>query len=118
MRILVGALTLALLGGCSNVADIRTNPAVLSLSSGRPAKAVAECIRDGWQSKSIVGGSIGGVLQQSGEAFAVVAPNSESPWHVVDVISTANGSSVEYRFYRAWQSPNSKVTEVVKDCSK
>lgn len=118
MRILIGALAVALLAGCSNVADIRSNPALLSISSEKPAKAVAECVRDGWQSTSIIGGSVGGILQQSGERFSVVAPNGESPWHVVDVVPKGGGSIAQYHFYRTWQSPNDMVTKVVSDCSK
>lgn len=118
MRIFVAALGVALLAGCSSIADVRSTPAVLSLSSAKPAKLIAECIRDGWQSTSIVGGSIGGILQQSGDRLSVVAPNGESPWHVVDVTPAASGSSVQYRFYRTWQSPSDKVTQVVSDCSK
>jgi len=118
MRILIGTMAAALLAGCSSVADVRNTPAVLSLSSAKPALAVAECIRDGWQSTSIVGGSVGGILQQSGEKFSVVAPNGESPWHVVDVTPSGTGSRVQYRFYRTWQSPSDKVTHVVSYCSK
>lgn len=118
MRILIGALAMVLLAGCSSVADIRTKPAVLSLSSVKPAKVVAECIRDGWQSTSIIGGSVGGILQQSGESYSVIAPSSESPWHVVDVSPIKTGSSIQYRFYRNWQSPSDKITKVVSDCSK
>lgn len=117
MRILIAALGVALLTGCSSVADIRKTPALMTISSAKPARVVAECIRDGWQSTSIVGGSVGGVLQQSGDKFSVVAPNGESPWHVADVIPTGPGSAVQYRFYRTWQSPSEKVTKVVSDCS-
>lgn len=118
MRILIGVLVVSLLAGCSSVADIRATPAVLSLSSENPAKVVAECIRDGWQSTSIIGGTVGGVLQQSGDKFSVVAPNGESPWHVVDVFPSGSGSTVRYHFYRTWQSPNDKVTKVVSNCIK
>ncbi|QYM99497.1 hypothetical protein K1T36_20740 [Pseudomonas protegens] len=118
MRILIAGLAMALLAGCSSVAEIRATPAVLSLSSPKQAKAVAECIRDGWQATSIVGGSVGGILQQSGEGFSVIAPNSESPWHVADVSPAAGGSIVRYHFYRTWQSPSNQVIRVVSDCTK
>jgi len=118
MRIFVGALAIMLLVGCSSVADIRSTPALLSLHSEKPAKAVAECIRDGWQATSIIGGSVGGTLQQSGEKYSVIAPSGESPWHVVDVTPVKTGSAIQYRFYRTWQSPSDKVTKVVMDCSK
>lgn len=118
MRILVGAVGLVLLAGCANVADIRANPPVLSLISQKSAEQTAECIRDGWQSTSLIGGSVGGVLQKSGRGFSVIAPNPESPWHVADVVpSGATTSKVSYRFHRTWQAPSDKVLVVVKSCA-
>lgn len=118
MRILIGAVGLALLGGCANVADIRANPPVLSLKSTKSAEQVAECIRDGWQSTSIIGGSVGGVLQKSGNSYSVIAPNSESPWHIADIVSVAvDASKITYRFHRTWQEPSEKVLSVVRSCA-
>ena len=118
MRILIATMGLMMLAGCANVADIRKNPPVLSLSSDKSAELTAECIRDGWQSTSLIGGSVGGVLQKSGAGISVIAPNPESPWHLVDVVpSGLTNSKVYYRFYRTWQSPSDKVINVVKACS-
>ncbi|MDH0646228.1 hypothetical protein N5D48_05110 [Pseudomonas sp. GD03858] len=118
MRILIGAVAVMLLAGCANVADIRSSPPVLSLTSKKSAEQTAECIRDGWQSTSLIGGSVGGVLQKSGGSFSVIAPNAESPWHVADVIPTGGSKSkVVYRFHRNWQEPSDRVLDVVKSCA-
>lgn len=118
MRILMGALGLALLAGCANVADIRANPPVLSLKSAKSAEQVAECIRDGWQSTSIIGGSVGGVLQKSGNSYSVIAPNPESPWHIADIAPvTVDSSKITYRFHRTWQAPSERVLGVVRSCA-
>ncbi len=120
MRILIGvvAVAVALLAGCATVGEIRANPPVISLTSSSPAEQVAECIRDGWQSTSLIGGSVGGQLQKSGSSFSVIAPNPESPWHVADVAPLAGSASkVTYRFHRTWQSPAASVTDVVKTCA-
>lgn len=119
MRVFICALGLSLLGGCANVADIRANPAVLSLNSTKSAEQVAECIRDGWQSTSIVGGSVGGVLQKSGNSYSVIAPNPETPWHIADIDpATVDASKITYRFHRTWQAPSGKVVDVVKACAR
>lgn len=117
MKSIIGVV-LVLLAGCATTNDIRTNPPLVKVSSNKPAKSVAECIRDGWQGASLIGGSVGGVLQTSGERYSVIAPNPESPWHVVDVSPTSTGSMVAYHFFRTWQDPSSSVTDVVKNCSR
>lgn len=117
MRILLGALVVALLGGCSTVADIRQNSSLVSLASKNSSESVAECIRDGWQTTSVIGGSVGGVLQKSVDGYAVIAPNAENPWHVVDIKTKGTGSLISYRFYRTWQSPPAAVPETVRRCA-
>lgn len=118
MRKIIMGLALIALSGCSSVSDIRENPPIIELAARRPAKDVAECIRDGWQEIRIIGGSVGGVLQSSGERYSVIAPGAEMPWHVADVSPYGDGSRVSYHFYRTWQSPMARVTEVVKGCSR
>jgi hypothetical protein len=118
MRILIGALAVAMLAGCATTNDIRNNPPIVKVSSSKSAKHVAECIRDGWQGTSLIGGSVGGVLQTSGEKYSVIAPNPESPWHVADVTPMPSGSMVAYHFFRTWQDPSSSVTDVVRNCSR
>lgn len=113
----IAIASLVSLAACSSVSEIRETRALIDVSSSRSARIVAECIRDGWQATPLVGGSVGGILQQSGEKYSVVAPNTESPWHVVDVSPAGSGSAIRYHFYRTWQSPPEKVTSVVKVCS-
>ncbi|EIM13879.1 hypothetical protein PchlO6_2168 [Pseudomonas chlororaphis O6] len=114
----VGVVIAVLLAGCSTVNDIRQNPPLLSIGSVKGAETVAECIQDGWQNTSLIGGTVGGQLQKLGSRYAVVAPNSETPWHVADVSPNGAGSTVSYRFYRTWQSPPDRVTDVVKRCAR
>lgn len=87
MRFLTTAAVILGLVGCSSVAEVRDTPRLLVITSSAPAEQVAECIRDGWQSTKVVGGSVGGVLQKSGARYSVVT-SPEIPWHVVDVYPT------------------------------
>lgn len=118
MRILIGALGLALVVGCASVSDTRSNPPLLDLGSQKPAKDVAECIRDSWQSTTILSVSVGGTLQSSGNRYSVLAPDAQAPLHLVDVEPSKGGSTVKYHFYRTWQSPLERVTDAVKACVK
>lgn len=116
MRALVVLVWLALLAGCASVNDTRSNPPLLSLQSSKPAPGVAECIRDSWQSTTVLGASIGGILQSTGGRYSVLAPDAQAPLHVVDVTPKGSGSFVQYHFYRTWQSPLQRVTDAVKAC--
>jgi hypothetical protein len=118
MRSVVAGLAVILLAGCSSVGDIRKNPPLLEIESKHSAKAVAECIRDGWQATDLVGGSLGGILQTSGDRYTVIAPNPENPWHLADVDPKGIGSLVRYHFFRTWQSPSDKISGVVSACSR
>lgn len=118
MRILIAAVAVAMLAGCASVGDTRSNPPLLSLKSSKPAKAVAECIRDGWQGTTVLGAGIGGTLQTSGDNYTILAPDAQAPLHLVDVTPSKNGSTVRYHFYRTWQSPLERVTDVVRSCAR
>jgi hypothetical protein len=118
MRVLMGALGVAMLAGCASVADTRSNPPLLTLLSPKPAREVAECIRDSWQSTTVLGSSIGGVLQSSGNRYSILAPDVQAPLHLVDIESTNSGSEIRYHFYRTWQSPLQRVTDAVRDCAR
>lgn len=118
MRTLIGAVGITLLAGCASVADTRSNPPLLSLSSQKPAREVAECIRDSWQSTTVLGSSIGGILQTSGSRYSILAPDAQAPLHLVDVDSTNSGSEIRYHFYRTWQSPLGRVTDAVRACAQ
>lgn len=118
MRALIGAVGLTFLAGCASVSDTRSNPPLLTLSSPTPARAVAECIRDSWQSTTVLGSSIGGTLQISGNRYSILAPDAQAPLHLVDVDPTNSGSEIRYHFYRTWQSPLQRVTDAVRACAQ
>lgn len=118
MRVLFGAFGLALLAGCASVAETRSNPPLLTLSSQKSAQQVAECIRDSWQSTTVLGASVGGILQSSGARYSVLAPDAQAPLHLVDVEPSGAGSTVRYHFYRTWQSPLERVTDAVTACAR
>lgn len=118
MRILMVTMMTMILAGCASVGDIRKNPPLLKIESPHSPKAVAECIRDGWQATDLVGGSLGGILQTSGDRYSVIAPNPENPWHLVDVNPKGTGALVQYHFFRTWQSPSDKISSVVSACAR
>ncbi|MFB1630155.1 hypothetical protein [Pseudomonas sp. AP-1] len=117
MRFLIGAMGLALLAGCANVSDTRSNPPLVSVTSSKSPQELAECIRDGWQGIAVLGSGYGAILQSSGNRFSVFSPDSATPWHIADVSPSNSGAAVSYHFYRTWQSPPESVITVIKRCA-
>lgn len=117
MRILIGAVGLALLAGCASVGETRSNPPLLELDSRMQPRQAAECVRDALQSTTVLGAGVGGVLQSSGDRFSVLAPDVQAPLHLVDVTPARGGSRIRYHFYRTWQSPLDRVLDAVKSCA-
>ncbi|WP_154219935.1 hypothetical protein [Pseudomonas syringae] len=110
-------LSFLLLAGCANISDTRNTHPVLSISSKKPAKDVAQCIRDGWQNVSVWGAGIGGTLQESSGSYTVIAPDAQTPWHLVDISPSPKGSTIKYYFYREWQSPLDRIKNAVIGCA-
>lgn len=117
VRILAVGLGLASLAGCATVGDTRNNPSLLELDSRLQPQQAAECVRDAWQRTTVLGASLGGVLQSSGGRLSVLAPDAQSPVHLVDVTPTQGGSHISYHFYRTWQSPLQRVLDAVMSCA-
>ena len=117
MRLCIGAMGLALLAGCAGVGETRTNPPLLELDSSMQPRQAAECVRDAWQNTTVLGASVGGILQSSGDRFSILAPDAQAPLHLVDITPTESGSRITYHFYRTWQSPLDRVLEAVRSCA-
>jgi hypothetical protein len=117
MRILIGVMGLVVLAGCANVGDTRSNPPLLELYTTKQPKQAAECVRDAWQNTTVLGASVGGVLQSSGDRFSILAPDVQAPLHLVDVTPAQEGSRISYHFYRTWQTPLQRVLDAVKSCA-
>lgn len=117
MRTFMAALGVLMLAGCASVGDTRRNPPLLELHSSRQPKQVAECVRDAWQNTTVLGASVGGVLQSSGSRYSILAPDAQSPLHLVDVTPAPGGSRISYHFYRTWQTPLQRVPDAVRSCA-
>lgn len=117
MRILMAALGVVVLTGCASVGDTRSNPPLLELHTAKQPKQAAECVRDAWQNTTVLGASVGGVLQSSGERYSVLAPDVQAPLHLVDFTPAPGGSRISYHFYRTWQSPLGRVLDAVRSCA-
>lgn len=63
MRILIGALGLALLAGCASMNEKRADGPARSFSSAKPVDSLAECVLFAWQNQSLMGAHYGASIQ-------------------------------------------------------
>ncbi|UBM23285.1 hypothetical protein K8374_12815 [Pseudomonas sp. p1(2021b)] len=96
MRILIGAVGLALLVGCASMNEKRADGPARTFSSKQAADEVAECVLVAWQNQSLAGAHYDVSLQPlPGGGKTVV---SAGQIEFADFKSTENGSRVELYF--------------------
>jgi hypothetical protein len=96
MRILIGAVAVVLLAGCTTPAmnEARSKSPYKTLSSNKPEKVVAQCIQFAWQDESVFGVDAGAFMQP-GEpgGYTVYTTGAQ---YFVDVQSAASGTNTNY----------------------
>lgn len=92
-RVLI-ALTVLALAGCASVQDLRDEPASNIFHSIKPPQAVAECIRDAWQSQEIGIRAVGAALQSTGGEYTISSPTDNNPYELAVVTPASGGSLV------------------------
>lgn len=74
-----GVVLVAVLGGCATVGQLQEKQPYAVFATKKQPKALAECIRDGWQEQTFGGAPYPVAMQSTGEQFMVVSPNNGSP---------------------------------------
>lgn len=100
MRILIGAVAVALLAGCSTPSDLLSGSPELSASTKKDPKTYALCVYPSWQDYRT-----SSVLSETATGYRIVAGselNGQTD-DVLDIKKTASGSSVKLFQRMAWQ---------------
>lgn len=96
MRMLIGAVSVALLAGCASTAmnETRQHSPVRALTSDKAAPLVAECIQFSWQDETVFGVDASGYIQSGKNAqLTVYTRGGES---FADLVPQGMGTSVSY----------------------
>lgn len=106
MRMLIGAMTLVLLAGCTAPAmnEARTQGPYKTFSSQKADQLVAQCIQFAWQDESVFGVD-GDAFLHSGSKGTITVYTRESEYFV-DVLSGASGTTVNY-----YQTVNNSIAD-------
>jgi uncharacterized protein YceK len=91
-RVWLGVAVLALLGGCTSVAEIEQSPETMSVMSGKKPKEYAACVMDKLQTSRKPS-----LLEPIHNGYRLIVPQkmSDGPAAVIFIEERSNGSSVK-----------------------
>jgi len=100
MRILIGALAVVLLAGCTTPSDLLKGTPELSANSKKDPKTYALCVYPSWQDYRS-----SAVMSETSAGYRLVAGNDMNGQtdDVLDIKRTKEGSAVKLYQRMAWQ---------------
>ncbi len=108
------ALLALLVAGCATMDEMREDKLYASYTTSKPAKQVAECIRDEWMRKKYVGSPMSAVLQESPDRYTVTSPGVGSPVEFVDVLK--DGHIKQYTMTAIFKGRKELMANAVTTC--
>ena len=96
MRLLIGALGVAMLAGCVSPAmnDARSKSPTRVLASAKPTPLVAECIKFSWQDESVFGVDASAYINSDKAGQQTVYTRGAESF--VDLLPQGTGTAVSY----------------------
>lgn len=95
MRILIGALAVALLAGCtSSPAELRSEGPAASFKSAKAVEEVSQCVLFAWQGQSLYGVRYDAYLQPAPHAGKTVITQGQV--EMADISAAASGTKVDF----------------------
>lgn len=96
MRILIGALSVAMLAGCVSPAmnDARSKAPTRVLASAKPTPLVAECIKFSWQDESVFGVDASAYINSDKAGQQTVYTRGAEAF--ADLLPQGTGTAVSY----------------------
>lgn len=113
MRILIGAVGLALLAGCVSPGDLEGNDPSINASTAKDPKRYALCVFPKWQAARADSSMV-----ETEDGYRLWIASGNMADELLDIKKTATGSSVVLRQRMAW-SPGlgrSAIEGAVKSC--
>ncbi|WP_166219710.1 hypothetical protein [Pseudomonas atagonensis] len=113
MKLIVGALALALLAGCSSPGDIKKNDPTISASTNKSAKKYALCVFPRWQDQRSTS-----TMSETENGYRLVVATDMMTDEVLEVISTGAGSKVSLYQRMPWSKMwgRGELEAAVREC--
>jgi hypothetical protein len=114
MRILVGAMAVMLLAGCTTPSDLKSGSPVFSSSTKKSPKQYALCVFPKWQDSNA-----GSMMTETEDGYRLVIsnPGVGQTDELLEIEKTTTGASVRHFQRIAWvQVGRGDVSDAVKKC--
>lgn len=113
MRILIGAVGMALLVGCVTTADLEGNEPSISAESNKEPKQYALCVFPKWQAARTESSMV-----ETENGYRLWVANSSMADELLDITRTSAGSSIVLRQRMPWSAMpgRSAVERAVRSC--
>lgn len=113
MRILIGALAVALLAGCVGPGDLARNDPSLAATTAKDPKRYALCVFPKWQDARTDAS-----MSETENGYRLLIASNNMADEMLDIVKTAKGSSVVLHQRMAWSMMpgRSAVESAVRSC--
>jgi uncharacterized lipoprotein YajG len=113
MKLIVGALAVGLLAGCSSPGDIKKNDPTISASTTKAAKKYALCVFPRWQDQRSTS-----TMSETERGYRLVVATDMMTDEVLEVTSTGTGSTVSLYQRMPWSKMwgRGELEAAVRDC--
>lgn len=113
MRILIGALAVALLAGCVSPSDLKSNTPTTSAATKKSPKEYATCVFPQWQDARSEA-----VMSETSDGYRLVIGAMQMTDELLEVKKSPAGSRINFYQRVAWMPGvgRSAIEEAVKSC--
>ena len=113
MRILIGAVAVAVLAGCVSPSDLKGNTPTVNASTKKSPKAYALCVFPKWQDARSEA-----VISETADGYRLVIGAMQLTDELLEVKQIPTGSSVAFYQRVAWMPGvgRSAIEDAVKSC--
>ncbi|QPG62055.1 hypothetical protein HFV04_021370 [Pseudomonas sp. BIGb0427] len=113
MRILIGAVSVAVLAGCVSPSDLKGSTPTATASTKKSPKAYALCVFPKWQDARSEA-----VMSETADGYRLVIGAMQLTDELLEVRQTPSGSSVAFYQRVAWMPGvgRSAIEEAVRSC--
>lgn len=112
MKMIVGALAVALLAGCSSPSDLMASAPSISVPSAKSPKALALCVFPAWQEHNS-----NASMSETTSGYRIVSGFAQQTDDVLDITSAKTGSVAKLYQRVAWsQIGRGDLKESLQKC--